>query len=442
MLRRFIPPNQLRPVQPNIEFDGLDDPFDLTMEERKRKLALNLNFIRVKHMPVDERKVKLADDFKFNWVKMMPRDMVREFHKNLDYESRIAELLHKYPFIRRGPGNGHLGSTLDNYFTNTQIIKIWQEGFVKKITDAKHRKRVLKNELVEMFPERPARIYADVNGNEQVWTGIRHKVITDFERGARPLRGDGVVGSRDIRGALMYLLNVRTEFPVFDRFLRRTAYYLISGIIIFRETVTAARKKREAAAAAKVEANLKAYELKRAARIQAIVKLRKERQAAILAAKKVVRDALQAEMAGMRAEEKATRDLAKAHATAQAKAAKQAAKEQANAEKQVAKDKANAEKQAAKEQANAEKQAAKEQVKVEKQAAKVVAREQAKAEKQAAKVAAREQAKATKAAVVRGVKVVAKAKKEVDNNTSNKCEAIQRVFRGFLGRRGGQVSVE
>ena len=388
----------LRPVQPNIEFDGLDDPFDLTMEERKRKLALNLNFIRVKHMPMDERKVKLAADFKFNWVNKMPRDMVREFHKHLDYESRIAELLHKYPFIRRGLGNGHLGSTLDNYFTNTQIVKIWHEGFVKKITELKGGKRVLKNELVEMFPERPARIYADVNGNEKVWTGIRHKLITDFERGAaHPLRRDGVVGSRDIRAALMYLLNVRTEFPVFDRFLRRTAYYFISGIIIYRETVVAARKKREDEAAAKAEARVKEYQEKRAARNQAIAKLRVERHAAMLAAKKVVKDALNAERAGMRAEEKATRDLAKAHVAAQVKAAKQAVKEQEKAAKQAA-------------------------------------AAQAKAEKQAAKVAAKEKDKATKAAVVRGVKVVAKAKKEADNNTANKCETIQRVFRGFLGR--------
>jgi hypothetical protein len=381
MLRRFIPPTQLRPDHVHVEANG------------KMQLASNLNFDKVKRMPMAERKVQLAADFKFNWVKMMPRDMVREFHKHLDYDSRIAELLHKYPSIRRRGANP-TGPTLDHFFTQTQLCKIWQEGFVKKITDLKGNKRVLKRELVEMFPERPARIYIDVNGTEQVWTGIRHKLITDFERGARPIRRDGVVSARDIQCALMHLLNVRTEFPVFDRFLRRTAYYLIAGIVIFRETVIAAHKKREAILTAKIAAREKVYQerlaAKRAAREANIDAARVARKAVITAAK----NALKAERAGMRAEEKATRDLAA---------------DQAKAEKQAAAAQAKAEKQAAAAQAKAEKQAAAEQVKAEKQAAKVVAREQAKAAKQAAKVVAREQAKAEKQAAA----AQAKTKKRV-----------------------------
>jgi DNA segregation ATPase FtsK/SpoIIIE-like protein len=401
------------------------------MEERKRQLALNLNFNKVKRMPIDERKVQLAADFKFNWVKMMPLDMVREFHKNLDYESRIAELLHKYPCIRRQPNEN--GPTLDNFFTHTQIGKIWQEGFVKKITDLKGNKRVLKKELVEMFPERPARIYIDMGGNEQVWTGIRHKLITDFERGARPIRREGTVRAHDIRFALRSLLNVRTEFPVFDRFLRRTAYYLIAGIIIFRETVIADRIKREAILAAKAEARHKEY-LEMCAANHAIRQAEKNACAAARtaaknarnAARTAAKNALNAERAGMRAEEKATRDLAKAQVAAQAKVEKQAAAAQAKAEKQAAAEQAKAAKQAAAEQAKAAKQAAAEQAKAEKQAAaeqakaaKQAAAEQAKAEKQAAaeqakaeKQAAAEQAKAAKQAAAEQAKAAKQAAAE------------------------------
>jgi flagellar biosynthesis GTPase FlhF len=316
---------------------------------------------------MEERKVTLAAEFNFNWVKMMPLDMVREFHKHLDYDSRIAVLLHKYPFIRRrgADANGH---SLDNFFTQTQLGKIWQEGYVKKLTVLKGNKRVLKRELVEMFPERPARIYTDMNGNEQVWTGIRHKLVTDFERSARPLRRDGVIRPHDIHCALISLINVRTEFPVFDQFLRRTAYYLIAGIIILRETVIAAHKKREAILAARVEARQKASQERIAAKAKekkAIKDAEKNARKAVITAEK---NARKAEMAGMRAEEKATRDLAKAQAAEQAKAEKQAAKV------------------AAAEQAKAEKQAAREQAKAEKQVAKVAAAEQAKAEKQTPKV--------------------------------------------------------
>jgi len=370
MLRRFIPPNQLRPDQAHNEANGRTTS-DLTMEERK---------------------VTLAAEFKINWVKMMPLDMVREFHKHLDYDSRIAVLLHKYPFIRR-PSNAN-GHSLDNFFTQTQLGKIWQEGYVKKLTVLKGNKRVLKRELVEMFPERPARIYADMNGNEQVWTGIRHKLVTDFERSARPLRRDGVIRPHDIHCALISLINVRTEFPMFDRFLRRTAYYLIAGIIILRETTIAAHKKREAILAARVEARQKASQERIAAKAKekkAIKDAEKNARKAVITAEK---NARKAEMAGMRAEEKATRDLAKAQAAEQAKTEKQAAKvaaaEQAKAEKQAAREQAKTEKQAAKvaaaEQAKAEKQAAREQAKAEKQAAKVAAAEQAKAEKQTPKV--------------------------------------------------------
>jgi DNA segregation ATPase FtsK/SpoIIIE-like protein len=431
MLNRFIPIYQLRPDQAHIEANGRTTS-DLTMEDRKIQLKSNLNFNRVKRMPMAERKVQLAADFKFNWVNKMPLDMVREFHKHLDYDSRVAELLHKYPFILRRAANVN-GPTLDHFFTQTQLGKIWQEGFVKKITYLKGNKRLLKRELVEMFPERPARIYADLNGNEQVWTGIRHKLVTDFERSARPVRRDGVIRPHDIQCALMHLLNVRTEFPVFDRFLRRTAYYLIAGIIIFRETVIAAHKKREAILAAKAAAKVKEYQERwaanRAARQAKLEAAKNARKAVRTAAK----NALKAERAGMRAEEKATRDLAaeqakaeKQVAVAQAKAEKQAAAEQAKAEKQAAAEQAKAAKQAAAEQvkaakqaavaqakaekqaavaqAKAEKQAAAEQVKAEKQAAKVVAREQAKAAKQAAKVVAREQAKAAKQAAAEQVK--------------------------------------
>ena len=375
MLSRFIPPNQLRPDQAYIEANGRTTS-DLTMEERKMQLAANLSFNKVKRMPMAERKVQLAADFKFNWVNKMPLDMVREFHKHLDYDSRVAELLHKYPFILRPPNAN--GPSLDNFFTQTQLAKVWQEGYVKKLTVLKGNKHVLNRELVEMFPERPARIYADLNGNEQVWTGIRHKLVTDFERSTRPQRRDGVIRPHDIQCAFMHLLNVRTEFPVFDRFLRRTAYYLIAGIIIFRETVIASHKKREAILAARAEARQKEYQ---------------ERIAAKAKAKKAIKDAeknaLKAERDGMRAEEKATRDLAKTHAAA----AKQAAVAQAKAEKQVAKVAAAA------------------QAKAEKQAAKVAVAAQAKAEKQAAKVAAREQAKAAKVAAA----AQAKAAKQPPN---------------------------
>mgnify|MGYP006093616901 CR=1 FL=1 len=382
MLRRFIPPNQLRPEQAHIEANGRTTS-DLTMEERKMQLAINLNFNKVKRMPMAERKVQLAADFKLNWVNKMPLDMVREFHKHLDYDSRIAELLHKYPFILRPPNaNGH---SLDNFFTQTQLAKVWQEGYVKKLTVLKGNKRVLKRELVEMFPERPARIYADLNGNEQVWTGLRHKLVTDFERSARPQRRDGVIRPHDIQCALMHLLNVRTEFPVFDRFLRRTACFLIAGIIIFRETVIAAHKKRDAILAAKAAARQKEYQERIAAKAKAKKAIKDAEKNALkaerIAAKNALKDeriaaknALKDEREGMRAEEKATRDLAKIQAAAQAKAEKQAAVAQAKAAKQVA--------------------AA--QAKAEKQVAKVAAREQAKAAKQAAKVAAREQAKAAK----------------------------------------------
>jgi hypothetical protein len=371
MLSRFIPPNQLRPDQAYIEANGRTTS-DLTMEERKMQLATNLSFNKVKRMPMAERKVQLAADFKFNWVNKMPLDMVREFHKHLDYDSRIAELLHKYPFILRPPNaNGH---SLDNFFTQTQLAKVWQEGYVKKLTVLKGNKRVLKRELVEMFPERPARIYADLNGNEQVWTGLRHKLVTDFERSARPQRRDGVIRPHDIQCAFMHLINVRTEFPVFDRFLRRTAYYLIAGIIIFRETVIAAYKKREAILAARAEARQKEYQERIAAKAKAKKAIKDVEKNALKAERIAAKNALKDEREGMRAEEKATRDLAKIQAAAQAKAEKQAAVAQAKAAKQVA--------------------AA--QAKAEKQVAKVAAREQAKAAKQAAKVAAREQAKAAK----------------------------------------------
>jgi flagellar biosynthesis GTPase FlhF len=354
------------------------------MEERKMQLATNLSFNKVKRMPMAERKVQLAADFKFNWVNKMPLDMVREFHKHLDYDSRIAELLHKYPFILRPPNaNGH---SLDNFFTQTQLAKVWQEGYVKKLTVLKGNKRVLKRELVEMFPERPARIYADLNGNEQVWTGLRHKLVTDFERSARPQRRDGVIRPHDIQCAFMHLLNVRTEFPVFDRFLRRTAYYLIAGIIIFRETVIAAHKKREAILAAKAAARQKEYQERIAAKAKAKKAIKDAEKNALNAERIAAKNALKDERAGMRAEEKATRDLAKAQAAEQAKEAKQVAASQAKAAKQAAAAQAKAEKQvakvAAREKAKAVKQIAAEKAK----AAKVAAREQAKAAKQTPKV--------------------------------------------------------
>jgi hypothetical protein len=432
MLRRFIPPNQLRPDQAHIEANGRTTS-DLTMEERKMQLATNLSFNKVKRMPMAERKVQLAADFKFNWVNKMPLDMVREFHKHLDYDSRIAELLHKYPFILRRAANVN-GPTLDHFFTQTQIGKIWQEGFVKKITDLKGNKRVLKRELVEMFPERPARIYADLNGNEQVWTGIRHKLVTDFERSARPVRRDGVIRPHDIQCALMHLLNVRTEFPVFDRFLRRTAYYLIAGIIIFRETVIAAHKKREAILAAKAAARQKEYQERIAAKAKAKKAIKDAEKNALKAERIAAKNALKDEREGMRAEEKATRDLAKIQAAAQAKEAKQAAAAQAKEAKQAAAAQAKEAKQAAAAQAKAEKQAAAAQAKAEKQVAKVAAAEKAKAEKQVAaeqvkaeKQAAVAQTKAAKQAAAAQAKAEKQAAKEQAKTKKRVVKVVLRI---------------
>jgi len=424
MLHRFIPANQLSSVVTGDIEVGIEADFTIKEQDFAMvQFATQLNtqypsqFDWVKRMPSDmvrsyynQRKLQLAAKFNFDWVKCMPRDMVREFHKHLDYDSRIAELLHKHPYIIG------VGESLTTFFTSTQIQKIFHEGFVVKMSNlTTNNRRTMKPEIVSLFPERPVVIYKDAGFHDQVWTGIRHPLIPHFEKMTRQSPE-----SMTIRDILRNLTRVVTEFPAFDRFLRRTAYYMISSIIIFKDTVIASRMKRYADHKALCAA-----------------------RAAVRAKRRAAKDAVRAAaLATAKAKKEAEKAAAMAVIKVEKEAVRFAAMVVAKAEKAVVLAVARAEKAAAMAVVKAEKMvvrtAAREVVKAEKAAAMAVV----KAEKMVMRTAAREVVKAEKAAVARGVKVVTKANKEVGNKTAGKCETIQRVFRSFLERRSSQVSVE
>jgi hypothetical protein len=108
-----------------------------------------------------ERKEYLKENFNFDWVQKMPLDMVREFHKHLDYGSRVEELLAKHPFIMSIDPTMNLTSV----FTATQIEKIFQQGFIKKLCETTRNTRNIRLEAVQLLPETHTMRYIDARGS-------------------------------------------------------------------------------------------------------------------------------------------------------------------------------------------------------------------------------------------------------------------------------------
>ena len=375
-------------------------------------------------LTLEERKVILAEKFNFGWVKRMPLDMVREFHKHLDYGSRVAELLHKHTFIlSRGYQTG-----LVSVFTGTQLLKIFQEGFVNKLTYLTSRnKRYIKPEIVNMFPERDAIIYISHQGREIVWTGPRHPVLNAIKGATQCTSSHSLVVANNIRTAVAYLTEVVTQTPEFNNLLRRTAWHLISAIIIFKETVIADRIKKERLREEKREekakeiARQKAERLaaKKLARLVAANAVKATKLAAASAAKaakaaKTIRIALLKDiMAEARAMTTRRKIIAKASDKAALQATKQAtvqAKAQAKAQLDAAKDAAKQAKEVAKQEAKQAKEVAKQEAKKAKEEAKQEAKQAKEVAKQEAKKAKEEAKKAKEEAKQEAKKAKEEAK--------------------------------
>jgi hypothetical protein len=336
-----------------------------------------------------ERKEYLKENFNYDWVQKMPLDMVREFHKHLDYESRTMELLSKHPFIMSSD------NTLADIFTARQVEKIFQEGFVKKLVETTGHVRKCRSELVNLLPKQQTTCYIDCNGRVKSHTPARHQVLFDlmkFIRSPHIFRT-----TRPIRQAIRCLMKTTTFIVPFDNFLRRTAYQLVSSIIIYKDTVMNARIQRENALKLKAEARRQAAILKSEARTQA----RNARNSRIDA-----RNARNALIEARKADRKAKVDAAK-NAKAERKAERDAMilaekemkltiRAEAKAAKAVEKEAAKALKVQEKEVAKALKVQEKEDAKALKKALKVQEKESAKALKKALKVQEKEAAKEQK----------------------------------------------
>ena len=320
-----------------------------------------------------ERKEVLKENFNFDWVQKMPLDMVREFHKHLDYESRVEELLAKHPFIMSTDPTLNMTSV----FTSTQTEKIFQEGFIKKLCETTRNTRNIRLEAVQLLPESQTMYYIHPSGGRVTHTPPRHRVLYDimkFIQSSHTFRS-----ARPIRRAITCLMKTTTFIAPFDNFLRRMAYQLVSSIIIYKDTVMNVRIQRENALKLKAEERRQAAMLKSEARIQAAVL----RTNARIEARNTVRKAKVDAAKKAKAERKADRDamlLAEKEMKMVIHAQKNAAKVQ---EKEAAKAAKVQEKKAALAAKVQEKEAAK--------AAKVQEKEAAKAakvqEKEAAKAA-------------------------------------------------------
>ena len=344
-----------------------------------------------------ERKEYLKENFNYDWVQKMPLDMVREFHKNLDYESRTLEILDKHPFIM-----SIADTTLADIFTATQVEKIFQEGFVKKLVETTGHVRKCRSEVVNLLPKQQTTCYMDLQGRMKSHTPARHPVLFDlmkFIRSSHIFRN-----TRPIRQAIRCLMKTTTFIAPFDNFLRRTAYQLVSAIIIYKDTVMNARIQRENALKLKAEERRQSAILKSEARIQAAVL----RTNARIEARNTVRKAKVDAAKKAKAERKADRDAMllaekemKMVIHAQKKAAKVTEQEAAKVAKVQEKEAAKAAKVQEKEAAKAAKVQEKEAIK----AAKVQEKEVAKAarvqEKEAAKAARVQEKEAAKAARVK-----------------------------------------
>ena len=277
-----------------------------------------------------ERTEYLKENFNYDWVQKMPLDMVREFHKHLDYESRTMELLDKHPFIMSTAAD----TTLADIFTATQVEKIFQEGFVKKLVETTGHVRKCRSEVVNLLPKQQTTCYMDLQGRMKSHTPARHPVLFDlmkFIRSSHIFRN-----TRPIRQAIRCLMKTTTFIAPFDNFLRRTAYQLVSAIIIYKDTVMNARIQRENALKLKAEERRQAAILKSEARIQAAVL----RTNARIEARNAVRKAKVDAAKNAKAERKAERDAmilaekeTKLAIRAEAKAAKVQEKEAAKAAK-------------------------------------------------------------------------------------------------------------
>ena len=331
-----------------------------------------------------ERKENLKENFNYDWVQKMPLDMVREFHKHLDYESRTMELLDKHPFIM-----STVDTTLADIFTATQLEKIFQEGFVKKLVETTGNLRKCRSEVVNLLPKQQTTCYIDLQGRMKSHTPVRHPVLFDlmkFIRSSHIFRN-----SRPNRQAIRCLMKTTTFIAPFDNFLRRTAYQLVSSIIIYKDTVMNARIQRENALKLKAEERRQAAILKSEARIQAA----EIRLNARIEARNAVRRAKVEIAKKAKAERKAERDamiLAEKETKLSIHTAKKAAKVQ---EKEAAKAAKVQEKEAAKAAKAQEQEAAKAAKAQEQEAAKAAKAQEQEAAK-AAKAAEKEAAKAAK----------------------------------------------
>ena len=285
-----------------------------------------------------ERKEYLKENFNCDWVQKMPMDMVREFHKHLDYESRTNELLDRHPFIM-----STVDTTLADIFTATQVEKIFQEGFVKKLVETTGHVRNFRSKVVDLLPKQQTIHYTNWKGRTIPYTPERHPVLFDlmkFIRSSHIFRSN-----RPIQQAIRCLMKTTTFIAPFDNFLRRTAYQLVSSIIIYKDTVMKARIQRENALRLKAEARRQAAILKSEARIQAA----EVRLNARIEARNAVRKAKVDAAKKAKAERKAEKDAmilaekeTKLAIRAEAKAAKAQEKEAAKAAKAQEKEAAKA----------------------------------------------------------------------------------------------------
>jgi len=362
-----------------------------------------------------ERKEYLKENFNYDWVQKMPLDMVREFHKHLDYESRTLELLDKHPFIM-----SNVDTTLADIFTATQVEKIFQEGFVKKLVETTGHVRKSRPEVVNLLPKQQTTCYMDLQGRMKSHTPARHPVLFDlmkFIRSSHIFRN-----SRPIRQAIRCLMKTTTFIAPFDNFLRRTAYQLVSAIIIYKDTVMNARIQRENALKLKAEERRQAVMLKSEARIQAAVL----RTNARIEARNTVRKAKVEAAKKAKADRKADRDamlLAEKEMKMTIHAEKKAAKVQ---EKEAAKAAKVQEKEAAKSAKVHEKKAAlaaKVQEKEAAKAAKVQEKEAAKATKDAKRLASAE-AKAQEKEAAKAAKVQEKEAAKVAKTQEKIAKAV------------------
>jgi len=360
-----------------------------------------------------ERTEYLKENFNYDWVQKMPLDMVREFHKHLDYESRTMELLDKHPFIM-----STADTTLADIFTATQVEKIFQEGFVKKLVETTGHVRKCRSEVVNLLPKQQTTCYIDLQGRMKSHTPARHQVLFDLMKFIRSLHIFRT--SRPIRQAIRCLMKTTTFIVPFDNFLRRTAYKLVSAIIIYKDTVMNARIQRENALKLKAEARIQSRNERNAqikarinavrkAKVDAANKAKAERKAerdAMILAEKETKLAIRAEAKAAKVQEKEAAKAAKVQEKEAVKVAKVQEKEAAKAAKVQEKEAAKAAKVQEKEAVKAAKVQEKEAAK----AAKVQEKEAAKAakvqEKEAAKAASRLASTKTKAVKKETAKVV------------------------------------